>query len=257
MDEKSNKDEVLQAIPSMYYMDIRKINEELKDDSDVMYAAVKRNPNAFEFASPRLRDDKKLAIMAVSGKGMGFLLRFVSQRLRDDYQVVMAAIRGDGFALEYASEKLKDNDDVVKTALEYNGRTLKYASERIKSDKNMVLLAVSGGYDNGYGLEYASEELKKDKDVVIAAVSSTGGVLEYASENLKRDKDVVKAAVCENYCSLKHADNSLLFDGVFMSELLKMCPNMGQFAAELYTTRINAGIQAVSEESQVKGTRKK
>ena len=76
MNQNSSKEEVLALIPQTYFREIRKINDALKDDSDVMYAAVEHNPNAFEFASPRLRDDEKLTTMAVSGKGMGFLLRF-------------------------------------------------------------------------------------------------------------------------------------------------------------------------------------
>ena len=87
----NNKNEVIAEIPNMYYMNLRYLSDELKDDKDVMYAAVKSNPNSFEFASDRLKDDEQLAIMAVSN-GMGHLFKFVSERLKDNSSVVLAAV---------------------------------------------------------------------------------------------------------------------------------------------------------------------
>jgi hypothetical protein len=45
-------------------------------------------------------------------------------------------------ALQYASEKLKDDKEVVLEAVKKNCYVLKYASERLKNDKKFLLKAI-------------------------------------------------------------------------------------------------------------------
>lgn len=143
-----------------------------------------------------------------------------------------------------------DDDNVVRAALEYNGRTLEYASERIKKDKKMVLIAVSGGYDNGYGLHFASKDLQNDKEVVKTAVSSTGDALKYASDNLKKDYDVIEAAVDRNYCSIQVADSSILLDISFLGKLAKKHPGVKRIIMELYERMINSVVAEDENQSE-------
>jgi len=45
-------------------------------------------------------------------------------------------------ALEYASEKLKDDKEIVLEAVKQDGLALEYASEKLKDDKEIVLEAI-------------------------------------------------------------------------------------------------------------------
>ena len=49
-------------------------------------------------------------------------------------EVVRALNAKDGYALQYASEKLKDNDDIFLKAIKSKRDTLKNASKRIKDN---------------------------------------------------------------------------------------------------------------------------
>ena len=65
-----------------------------------------------------------------------------SDALKDDRDVVLAAVRRNGAALEYASEALKDDYDVVHTACTTSSwRALDEASERLREDPSLRAVA--------------------------------------------------------------------------------------------------------------------
>ena len=65
-----------------------------------------------------------------------------------------------GSALQHASARLKDDKDVVLAAVAYYGNALRYVSARFKDDKDVVLAAVA---QVDYALEHASGRLQNDK----------------------------------------------------------------------------------------------
>ena len=99
----------------------------------------------------------------------GRALKYASEELRADPEVVMAAVKRYGGALEYASDVLKADPEVVMAAVKSYGLALMYASPRICGDKDTVILAVK---NNCLALQYASEELRNDKEVILAALWS-------------------------------------------------------------------------------------
>ena len=50
----------------------------------------------------------------------GEALRYASERLKDDEEIVLKSLGQDGFALEQASLRLRDNKEIVLEALEQN-----------------------------------------------------------------------------------------------------------------------------------------
>ena len=65
--------------------------------------------------------------------------------------VALAAIEEDvdGFlgdpVLEFVSDKLKNDRELVIASVKRSGRTLKFAGQELKNDKDLVLAAVDGG----------------------------------------------------------------------------------------------------------------
>lgn len=112
--------------------------------------------------------DEKLGIKAVRKNGF-FIDRLLD--LKDNFNVVKAAVEKDGLALEYVSDRLKSNYDIVKAAVccEDQGGAIKYASKELRSNKELVILAYEkGGYRLDLGI---SKDLLKDIDVQRAVVS--------------------------------------------------------------------------------------
>ena len=133
-------------------------------------------------------------------------LEYASHQLKNNREVVMAAVGNDGLALEYASEELKNNIEVVMAAIGNNGRALTYASNQLKEDREVVMAAIGNNY---WALEYASDELINNREVVMAAVGKYGQGLQYASNELKNDRELMMAAVGNDGWALKYASVEL------------------------------------------------
>lgn len=126
--------------------------------------------------------------------------------LRDDKEVVIAAVKQRGLALEFASDRLKDDKEIVLTAVQQFGLALAYASKKLKDDKEIVFAAVQ---QSGLALEHASKKLQNDKEVVFAAICQDGNAIFYASPRLKDNKEVVLAAVQEDYFALRFSSDEI------------------------------------------------
>ena len=141
-------------------------------------------------ASEELRNDREIVLAAVSQ--YAYALEYASEELRNDREIVLAAVSQYAYALEYASEELRNNREIVLAAVSQNGRALEYASAELRNDREIVLAAVS---QYGYALKYASEELRNNHEIVLAAVSQDGYALKYASDELRNDHEFMLAVV--------------------------------------------------------------
>jgi len=222
-DLKNDKEVVLTAVSNdgsaIYYA-----SDEMKNDKDVVITAVSNESDALSYVPDNFSDDKDVRIAAFSDSPENDIdsfidekssmldaisndscyeidyvydddigekvevyihkLAFASDDIRNDKDVVMAAVSKDGSALEFASDDLKNDKEVVMAAVSNDGRALRYASEDLQNDKEVVMAALS---NDGRALEYASDDFKNDKEVVMTAVSECGMALEYASDDFKKD----------------------------------------------------------------------
>jgi hypothetical protein len=88
-------------------------------------------------------------------------LKFASDELRGDKDVILACVSLRGFTLQFASDELRNNKDVVLAAVIQNGWAIQFASENLRGNKEVVLALVVT--QNGWGFQFASENLKDDK----------------------------------------------------------------------------------------------
>ena len=91
---------------------------------------------------------------------------FASEEERASRTFVLDAVRA-GSAIDHAAETLKDDIEIIKAAVARSGFALKEASARLRDDSEVVTIAVQS---RGLALEYASDELRSDQKVVLAAV---------------------------------------------------------------------------------------
>lgn len=218
----------------------KNIAQDLFNNIDFLLSAMEINGFLLQYIPDNLKNHKALVLNAINSHskvkngqlGNESPLEYASELLRDDIDVVLAAIEKDGKAILYASDNLKNNVDLVSQALK-NGAGLSYFNylpfklqnrenllltlnngggliadipTNLRSDKEIVMIAVKYYGEN---LSQASTELKNDKEIVMAAVKSFGEMLEYTSDELRNDPKIVLAAVTENGAALKFASEEL------------------------------------------------
>jgi predicted nucleic acid-binding Zn-ribbon protein len=204
----------------------------IKDDKDVVMAAVKQRGCAIKYASEKFKADKEVVMAAV--KCEGDALQYISESLKADKEVVLAAVKQNAFAILNASEIFKTDKEMILAVVKCNGSALQCISESLKADKEVVMAAVkqtgraisdvptnfkadkevvmAAVKQYGTAIVYASESLKTDIEVVMAAVKCEGDALHYVPTNFKADKEVVMAAVKQDGCAIRFASESLRAD---------------------------------------------
>ena len=195
---------------------------QLLENSNFLYFAYKINNSCFDGNFLFCNNDFPDAEIVCSDWNM---VRFASERLKEDKHVAMATINQNPRALEHVSKILKDDAEVVLCAVQNskniecrNFNPLLFASSRLMGDFDFLEsayelnkdifdgdLKIENDYfikqkvlEDGVLLKHGSEQVRKDKITVLNAVNQNNSALEYASEKLKDDEDVLLAAV-ENF----------------------------------------------------------
>ena len=207
--EISEHDQWLELITHDDAQELENVPEHILADKDFMIKAVKRNGFALKYASDELKNDAEVVLDAIEGDVDHFAksLEFASDELKDDKTIVMTAVSRYGEALCFASDRLKRDRDVVMAAVDQSGWALEYASDELRNDEEVVLTAIQGwdgvSCNYSFAIEYASEELKSNKEFMIKAIELTmGEAFAEASDELKNDKEIVLIAV--KNCSPTH-----------------------------------------------------
>jgi len=114
-----------------------------------------------------------------------------SEMLREEREVLFAAVIQNGLRLQFASEALRGNRELVLAAVSRTGFALQYASEVLRGDRGVVLAALA---NNGFALRYASREMRGDLGVIEAAIAKEGvRVLRFATSERRKDRDLLLA----------------------------------------------------------------
>ncbi len=126
-------------------------------------------------------DVDEVVWQAVKEKGLGYYEN-IDPKYFDNKEFILEAIKNEketDISIQYASKRLKDDKDVVLAAVNKKDiHALQYASKRLKDDKDVILAAVT---KNGVALSYASKRLKDDYDVVLRAIARDPSLIKYAS----------------------------------------------------------------------------
>ena len=91
--------------------------------------AIRENPNTYQYATLRLKQNVDLAIFFLE-QGGSFSL--ISKHLHKNNNVVMVAVEKNPNRYQYVGENLKDDDDIFELAFQQDKELLRYTSERLR-----------------------------------------------------------------------------------------------------------------------------
>jgi len=150
-------------------------------------------------------------VFDVAQRGKG--LRHASEELKNDREVVWAAVNDIGRALRFASEDPKNGREIVLAAVNQEGGALMFGSFELQTDRKVALAAVN---QCGMALGYVSEDLRNDREVYFAAVNSWGLALQYVSEALRSHPEVYMAAIRNEGSAVAFAPDEARADRAIM-----------------------------------------
>ena len=138
----------------------------IKQNRSLTALAVKNNGLALEFADPKFQDDNDIVAIAMAQNiyaksfvGEKMKLKFYSEKKKQ----TLIAVNTDGTLLRFADSELRNDFDIVWAAVHQNGLALEFASNRLKNDKFIVSEAVTQ-YSGAY--LFVGGFLKHDLDII-------------------------------------------------------------------------------------------
>jgi len=193
------------------------------------------------------RDNFEVVLTAV--RQSAWTLKFASERLRGNLEVVLAATtRRDGDVLKFASKTLRGDCEAMAAIIRASsGYVFKYASKALRGDPKLLRLALQ---TDDRALEFASEELRGDREIVLEAVRARANrernygldpcqrrnnhPFSYATEELRQDRDFVLKAVATQGECLHFAATELKTDRELVEIAVKQIP----FAISAYSPEV-------------------
>ena len=235
---KKNRDVVLEAV-KFYPANYRKSSQAkaIRDDIDIIKATLKvgsmlehmpkwvicdeelvtlaitNNPYAIKYASLGCQDSSNIAnkILEVMGNDSKLAgssaIRFLSSRIKDDYEFMERAVKINGSNFEYASDRLRADRNIFTSALINESNNKKYSVEifeksdvAFKSDRELIFNLIQ---IQGEVIEHVSYALRDDSEIAYHAVKNDCMAFSYVSDRLKSDKDLMLVALTDGITRLR------------------------------------------------------
>lgn len=235
------------------------------EDDELVYEACVYDVSLMQHASEAMKDNKEL-VMRIAGndylrwKGSE-LLNYVSERLKDDEDVVMACMKLGESAFTYASDRIKNSYQLALAAATPGITALECVGEKLRDNKEFVMeVYQKTEAKNFLKFYFVSDRLRDDEDVV-RLYCQTGKHFPYASERLRDFRDIALSACIDDGNAFQYVSERLRDDEEFVMEVLRNRKNTGylryvserlrdykEFALEVFiSTGDTKGLQYVSE----------
>lgn len=183
----------------------------------LVLAAIKKGcPEALTFADKKVKENQDIAFAVVTMDGLA--LQYLSSKLRNDLDVVTAAIMENPHALAYASKEQRNNPEIVGAAVGKCGMALMYAGPDVLNDSDVVKRAVE---HSPRALSWAGVDARKNAEIVLLAVRQEGTCIQYAEPTMRANPEVALAAVAQDLASIEFVHPNLITDREFITKALQ------------------------------------
>ena len=172
----------------------------MRDDFAIAKMAVTNNPYNYRYISSRLKKNYNLAKHSVSLSGE--LLEIVSEELKNE-ELLLLALKNSKNAFYYYSKKI-NNKKLLLTLLDNNLLSLglfKRLPLKFTENYELVLKSVQ---NDGQILSVLNNSFKNNKKIVMAAINSYANSYQYASIELKMDLETILFALEKDIFNKNH-----------------------------------------------------
>eukprot|EP00930_Biecheleria_cincta_P032806 TRINITY_DN22739_c0_g2_i1.p1 TRINITY_DN22739_c0_g2~~TRINITY_DN22739_c0_g2_i1.p1 ORF type:complete len:969 (+),score=261.09 TRINITY_DN22739_c0_g2_i1:116-3022(+) len=192
----------------------------IQDDNEVVMAAVKRSWKALRFASERLRADGEVLVEALAQDVRATEYMHASAWSKREF--VIHAVAKDWKLIKLACDDFLRDPEVVLAAVRGNWQALEWALPEVWEYLEVPrTAALQGGWEvHEAAPDHMQPVLKADKDFIINCIRLDWRCLSQAHEDLLEDRDVALAAVKEDWRTLKILNQDVLNDFEILEEAI-------------------------------------
>ena len=207
------------------------LSDRLRADKSIIDAALKQTPYAVQYVSPKLMADRDF-VEGLIRAGNETAFKHASEDLRNDKDMALLAVSKKHFAYAYIGDSLKQDKDVAIAALQsgyYRDGNFSspggWIAKELMADPEIAHYAIE---TDTFNFTYLPEAMQHDKEMALKTVELYGHALRLMPDEFKADKDVVMAAVKQRPSDgriVGEADSALRADKDFMMQVIQVSPN--------------------------------
>lgn len=155
----------------------------------------------------------------------GLCIRFLDFNKRDDFELVNIAVMQNGNALYYVSERLKNNKDIIMSAVKSRGNSIVYAAFQ---DKEIFREAILNDHTS---YEFGKPEYKDEMEILLESMKISNSNMFQCSERLSNSIEVFKYALKLHNFSLDFCGREIINNKKCVTEAVKLDPNQFRYAS--------------------------
>ena len=181
---KKNIETIQASTTNWWSRDVCFFGHDILNNKRFLKKHLKRAPNDYRFISERLKKD--ISILEIINPNLNpENLKYAGSNILNNRMLLLPIIKKFKYPFKWISKKLRDDYELCDIAVTRYGSFIQYASDRLKNDKDLALKAVSGSYSS---YKYLSKNMKKDSDVITAAIQRNGKVCKYIPKEVRQNK---------------------------------------------------------------------
>lgn len=127
----------------------------------------------YEKMSDDLKNNEELMLSIVNNNGLH--LKYINNK--DDYNIVLHAVRQNGLAIQYASNNLKLNIKIIMEAIQQNPKVYDYLEYDLQDNPEIGMIMVQNNVANFKNL---SDDLKSNMDLIFYVYFKDPNLIKYA-----------------------------------------------------------------------------
>ena len=123
-----------------------------------------------------------------------FTFPHITNNNNDDKSLVLRCVSERGLLLGRPCARLRDDLEVVRAAIKNSNGAYKFASHRLQRKKSIAILAL----EESFQYERLDPAFREDCEIAFIAVSLDGRNLKFVGSHLRADKEIDAAAISNN-----------------------------------------------------------
>ena len=192
------------------------------------------------------------------------LLTRADDFLKDDYDVVLSAIKKHPMNLEFASSRLRDNNEIVSFASSHwvwcswspvrMGKAFKFASDRLKNDRDFILFNLKSSTFGAFSssnarlFQYLPCSLRSDVEIVNKCIEIQGEILEFISDELKQNLIDTKLLVMKDINRKNWRPEA--FETANISDVLRCDTEILSAASKRYSILLESRANSINNKKE-------
>ena len=182
----------IEGIPSYKVLQVaRYMGSTPRDNEKIILAAIAKDCDSLQYASPRLQDKDEVVLAAV--KDEASCLKYASSRLKGSEEIAIMIAKEGYASLKHMNLELRNNEKAMKSVININPDALQYVGAELAGNEQFIAGLIS---HQPYLLRNLSGAMQNSKMVVLNAIIADSNVWGYASREIQDDTTLQKVKDC-------------------------------------------------------------